>query len=52
MIDDIYCISESGVQSSRMNAFINAKTSVKKLQFGANKCFVINVGIDQKAYKK
>ena len=38
MVDDLACIAESGVKSVEMNSFINTKTLLKKLQFGAEKC--------------
>ena len=51
MVDDIITISESGYKSTRMNGFINAKIAGKKLQFGAEKCFVIHIGSDHESYK-
>ena len=44
MIDDLLCISKCGLDSVKMNAFINAKSNIKKLQFGSQKCFKIHVG--------
>ena len=35
-----------------MNSFINAKTAIKKLQFGPQKCHVIHVGKDHKQFTK
>ena len=34
VVDDIITVSESGHKSAMMNSFINAKTAIKKLQFG------------------
>ena len=51
MVDDIISITESGYKSARMNAFINAKIATKKLQFGAEKCFVLHIGREHEAYK-
>ena len=34
MIADLICVSKCGIKSVLMNAFINAKTNMKKLQFG------------------
>ena len=44
MVDDLLCISECGNKSIKMNAFINTKTNIKKLQFGESKCFRIHIG--------
>ena len=41
MIDDLLCVSKCGIKSVLMNAFINAKTNMKKLQFGESKCHKI-----------
>ena len=35
-----------------MNSFINAKTALKKLQFGPDKCHVLHIGKDHKDYLK
>jgi hypothetical protein len=44
MVDDLVCISECGIKSVLMNAFINAKTNAKKLQFGVSKCHKMQIG--------
>ena len=44
MVDDLVCISLCGVNSVKMNAYVNAKTNLKKLQFGAKKCHKMHVG--------
>ena len=44
MVDDLVCISECGIKSVLMNAFINAKTNAKKLQFGVSKCHKMHIG--------
>ena len=44
MIDDLACIADTGTQSVEINAYINAKTSIKKLQYGVDKCYQIHVG--------
>ena len=44
MVDDALAVSECGYKSSMMNAFINTKTNMKKLQYGTTKCFKIHVG--------
>ena len=36
MVDDVVCVANCGVDSVAVNAFINAKTRVKKLQFGVD----------------
>ena len=45
MIDDLLCVSKCGIKSVLMNAFINAKTNIKKLQFGETKCHKMHVGL-------
>ena len=52
MMDDVFCISETGYKTQRMNAFINAKTAFKRLQFGSDKCHVIYIGKDIPKHKK
>ena len=52
MVDDILIVSESGYKTSRMNGFINAKTAVKRLQFGHEKCHVMHIGKDIPDHKK
>ena len=49
MVDDMVCISKCGIQSVSMNAFINAKTNLKKLQFGVSKCHKMHIGV-KKSY--
>ena len=44
MVDDVVCVAECGVDSVAVNAFINAKTKVKKLQFGVDKCHHLHIG--------
>ena len=44
MVDDLVCISTCGINSVKMNAFINSKSNLKKLQFGLSKCHVMHVG--------
>ena len=44
MVDDISCVAKCGVDSVAANAFINAKTNVKKLQFGVDKCHQLHIG--------
>ena len=44
MVDDAIAISECGYKTNMMNAFLNTKTSLKKLQYGVNKCFKLHVG--------
>ena len=33
MVDDLASVTQSGVDSVEMKAFINTKTNIKKLQF-------------------
>ena len=44
MVDDIIGISEAGIKSQMMNAFINLKTAEKGLRFGPSKCKSMLVG--------
>ena len=46
MVDDLLCISSCGIDSVLMNSFIKAKTNIKKLQFGEDKCHRMHVGKD------
>ena len=47
MVDDIAAVSLCGVESVSMNAFLNTKTNLKKLQFGVAKCKKMHVGDKQ-----
>ena len=44
MVDDLLAVAECGVDSVLLNGYINAKTNIKKLQFGAKKCHKIHIG--------
>ena len=44
MVDDLACVTQSGVDTVEMNAFINTKTNIKKLQFGSDKCHQLHIG--------
>ena len=44
MVDDIATVSKCGVDSVQMNAYLNAKTNMKKLQFGVAKCKKMHLG--------
>ena len=44
MVDDLVCPAVCGTDSVLVNSFINAKTNVKKLQFGVKKCHQLLVG--------
>ena len=52
VVDDIITISESGPKAAMMNSFINAKTALKKLHFGPDKCHVLHIGKDHKDFLK
>ena len=52
MVDDTLMVLESGYKTQRLNAFLNAKTACKRLQFGMDKCFVMHVGKNISEYKK
>jgi hypothetical protein len=47
MIDDLLAVSDCGVETVKTNAYLNAKTSTKKLQFGGQKCHKLHVGKTQ-----
>ena len=44
MVDDLFLMAGCGLPSVLLNAFINAKTNSKKLQFGVKKCHKLHVG--------
>ena len=44
LVDDLVSVSRCGIESVRMNAFLNAKTNLKKLQYGEDKCHKLHVG--------
>ena len=44
MIDDLACVSICGVDTVKTNSYINAKTNLKKLQFGPDKCHKMHIG--------
>ena len=37
-------VTECGYKACMMNAYLNTKTSIKKLQYGVQKCFKMHVG--------
>ena len=47
MVDDVLAISRCGVESIEMNAYLNQKTNIKRLQFGPEKCHQMHVGPKQ-----
>ena len=47
MVDDLLSVSHCGKDSVMTNAFLNAKTNMKKLQYGEDKCHKIHVGSDK-----
>lgn len=44
LIDDVASITTCGVESLKMNSFLNAKTNLKRLQYGEDKCHKLHVG--------
>ena len=44
MVDDVVAVSRCGVESVEMNAFLNQKTNIKRLQYGPDKCHQLHVG--------
>ena len=47
MVDDVLAVSKCGVESVEMNAYINQKTNIKRLQFGPEKCHQLHIGPKQ-----
>ena len=44
MVDDALAVTECGNKAAMMNTFLNTKTSMKKLQYGVQKCYKMHVG--------
>jgi hypothetical protein len=44
MVDDVVCPARCGIDTVEVAAFLNAKTSTKKLQFGVDKCHQLHIG--------
>ena len=44
MVDDILPVSECGFKVVDLNSYLNTKTNLKKLQFGADKCVHMHIG--------
>ena len=44
MVDDVACPALCGIESVTVNAYLNAKTNAKKLQYGVEKCHQLHVG--------
>jgi hypothetical protein len=44
MVDDLLSVTEFGLESVKANGFLNAKTNIKKLQFGGDKCKKLHIG--------
>ena len=51
LVDDTIGVTEAGHKAHEMNAFFNAKTAEKKLQFGVNKCKTMLVGKDTEDFQ-
>ena len=47
MVDDLVAVSTCGIETVKTNGFLNAKTNVKNLQFGGDKCHKMHVGKKQ-----
>ena len=50
LVDDIISVTEVGIKTQMMNAFVNAKTAEKTLRFGPSKCKSMIVGKDTKNF--
>ena len=44
MVDDVLAVSRCGSDSVAMNAFLNQKTNIKRLQYSTDKCHQLHVG--------
>ena len=44
MVDDQLAVSPCGMDAVITNAFMNAQTNLKRMQYGANKCFRLHIG--------
>ena len=44
MVEDVIAVSRCGVDAVVMNAYLNQKTNIKKVQFGPDKCHQLHVG--------
>ena len=44
LMDDVASISRCGIESVKMNSYLNAKTNLKRLQYGEDKCHKLHVG--------
>ena len=44
MVDDLLIVTECGNKTVMANSYINAKSNLKKLQFGTDKCHKMHVG--------
>ena len=44
MVEDALAVTECGFKAEMMNAFLNTKTKLKKLQYGVKKCFKMYIG--------
>ena len=52
LVDDMIGVSETGVKAQIMNAILNIKAAEKGLQFGTNKCKMLNVGNNPENIRK
>ena len=50
MVDDIICVSVCGFQSVMLNSYLTCKTNMKKLQFGAEKCKKMDIGMKHEEF--
>ena len=44
MVDNLLYMSTCGLETVKLNAYKNAKTKLKKLQFGTDKCHKMHIG--------
>ena len=44
MVDDLLSVTECGIESVKVNGYLNSKTNIKKLQFGEDKCKKLHIG--------
>jgi hypothetical protein len=43
IVDDLLSVTECGLESVKAYGFLNAKTDIKKLQFGGDKCKKLHI---------
>ena len=52
LIDDVASISRCGIESLKMNPYLNPKTNLKRVQYGEDKCHKLHVGRNNQTYSE